>query len=146
MEHRWGRRQSTDVRVRFVSQAKIGTGCLSNVSVTGAFMKTQVHLRLLSVLNLSSASHSRKARGKGVAAFVVRQDATGVGLEWCEAGQISIEARLALLAGYAAPTSRSAAARLSGECLPRRVASSTPVETEKTSGRMTLKFLSRHTD
>ena len=99
MEHRWGKRQSTDVRVRFVSHAKIGTGCLSNVSVTGAFMKTKVHLRLLSVLNLSIASHSRKGKGKGVAAFVVRQDATGVGLEWCEAGQISIEARLALLAG-----------------------------------------------
>jgi hypothetical protein len=99
MEHRWGRRQSTDVRVRFVSHARIGTGCLSNVSVTGAFMKTKVHLRLLSVVNLSSASHSRKAKGKGVAAFVVRQDSAGVGLEWCEAGHTSIEARLALLAG-----------------------------------------------
>jgi hypothetical protein len=132
MEHRWGRRQSTDVRVRFVSQAKIGTECLSNVSVSGAFMKTKVHLRLLSVLNLSSASHSRKARGKGVAAFVVRQDSTGVGLEWCEAGHTSIEARLALLVGYATPTSSSAAARLSGERLPRRVASS--------------KFFNRHTE
>ena len=118
MEHRWGRRQSTDVRVRFVSHARIGTGCLSNVSVTGAFMKTKVHLRLLSVVNLSSASHSRKAKGKGVAAFVVRQDSAGVGLEWCEAGHTSIEARLALLAGYATPTSRSAAARLRPMSIP----------------------------
>jgi hypothetical protein len=84
---------------------------LSNVSVTGAFMKTKVHLRLLSVLNLSIASHSRKGKGKGVAAFVVRQDSTGVGLEWCEGGQTSIEARLALLAGVATPIARSAAAR-----------------------------------
>ena len=114
MEHRWGRRQPTDVRVRFVSHAKIGTGCLSNVSVTGAFMKTNAHLRLLSVLNLSIASHSRKTSGKGVAAFVVRQDSAGVGLEWCEAGHTSIEARLALLVGYATPTSRSAAARPGG--------------------------------
>jgi hypothetical protein len=111
MEHRWGKRQSTDVRVRFVSHAKIGTGCLSNVSVTGAFMKTKVHLRLLSVLNLSIVSHSRKARGNGVAAFVVRRDSAGVGLEWCEGGQTSTEARLALLSGCAAPTSRSAAAQ-----------------------------------
>lgn len=103
MEHRWGRRQSTDVPVRFVSSAKIGTGCLSNVSVTGAFMKTKVHLRLLSVLKLSVASRSGKAIGKGAAAFVVRRDATGVGLEWCESGHSSIEARLALLQGYAAP-------------------------------------------
>jgi len=99
MEHRWGRRQSTDLKVRFVSRIKIGAGCLSNVSVTGAFMKTKVHLRLLSVLNLSIASRSRKAGGKGVAAFVVRQDSAGVGLEWCDEGQISIESRLALLAG-----------------------------------------------
>jgi hypothetical protein len=120
MEHRWGKRQSTDVRVRFVSHAKIGTGCLSNVSVTGAFMKTKVHLRLLSVLNLSIASHSRKGKGKGVAAFVVRQDPTGVGLEWCEGGQTSIEARLAVLAGCATPIACSAAAR------PRQ--SSMPVE------------------
>jgi hypothetical protein len=98
MEHRWGRRQSTDLRVRFVSRTKIGTGCLSNISVTGAFMKTKVQLRLLSVLNLSVASRSRTAKGKGVPAFVVRQDSAGVGLEWCEAGQTSIEARLALLA------------------------------------------------
>ena len=96
MEHRWGRRQSTDLKVRFVSRTKIGTGCLSNVSVTGAFMKTKAHLRLLSVLNLSSPQ-SKKAKSKGVAAFVVRQDSAGVGLEWCEAGQTSIEARLALL-------------------------------------------------
>jgi hypothetical protein len=96
MEHRWGRRQSTDLKVRFVSRTKIGTGCLSNVSVTGAFMKTKAHLRLLSVLNLSSP-HSKKAKSKGVTAFVVRQDSAGVGLEWCEAGQTSIEARLALL-------------------------------------------------
>jgi len=83
-----------------VSHAKIGTGCLSNVSVTGAFMKTKVHLRLLSVLNLSIVSRSKKAKGSGVAAFVVRQDSAGVGLEWCEAGHTSIEARLALLVGY----------------------------------------------
>jgi hypothetical protein len=99
MEHRWGRRQSTDLRVRFISRTKIGTGCLSNVSVTGAFMKTKVHLRLLSVLYLSIASHAKKkAKAKGMAAFVVRQDSVGVGLEWCEAGQTCIEARLALLA------------------------------------------------
>jgi hypothetical protein len=97
MEHRWGKRQSTDLKVRFVSRTKIGTGCLSNVSVTGAFMKTKVHLRLLSVLHLSVAARAGKAKAKGVAAFVVRQDSAGVGLEWCEAGETSIEARMTLL-------------------------------------------------
>jgi hypothetical protein len=44
-----------------------GRGIRDCLSVTGAFLKKKVHLRLLSVLNLSIASHSRKARGKGVA-------------------------------------------------------------------------------
>jgi hypothetical protein len=134
MEHRWGKRQSTDLRVRFVSRAKIGTGCLSNVSVTGAFMKTKVHLRLLSVLNLSIASHSRKARDKGVAACVVRRDSAGVGLEWCEAGHTSIEARLALLVGYAAPASRSAAEGTEGVHAPGHTRS-TVAPTDLPKGR-----------
>ena len=121
MEHRWGRRQPLDLRVRFVSRTKIGTGCLTNVSVTGAFMKTRVHLRLLSVLNLSLASRSKAAKGKGVPVFVVRQDSAGVGLEWCEAGQASIEARLALLADEPPDSKADSAIAASGAIpAPRR--------------------------
>src|SRR5260221_13641265 len=99
-----------------MARHRLGAAYGDCLGVTGAFLRTKVHLRLLSVLNLSIASHSRKAGGKGVAAFVVRQDSAAVGLEWCEAGHTSIEARLALLVAYATPTSRSAATRLSGEC------------------------------
>lgn len=97
MEHRWGRRQSTDLAVRFVSRTASGTGCLTNVSVTGAFLKTKVHLRLLSVLKLSIAPRARDGKGTGVTAFVVRQDSAGVGLEWCEVEKARAGARSARL-------------------------------------------------
>jgi hypothetical protein len=102
MEHRWGARQPTDVKVRFVSPSKIGTGRLLNISVTGAFMKTKAQMRLLSVVDLlPAASRLRKKKRRRLAACVVRQDSVGVGLEWCEtlAGRTGIENCLAFLAG-----------------------------------------------
>jgi hypothetical protein len=97
MEHRWGRRQSTDLKVSFVWRSKIGSGRLSNVSVTGAFLETKAHLRLLSVLTLSITPRSRSASGDCVTAFVVRRDSAGVGLEWCEVQKTRAEARFARL-------------------------------------------------
>lgn len=98
MEHRWGRRQPTDVKVRVASTDKIGTGRILNISMTGAFMATKMPLRLLSVVYVASSS-SRRVRSTGMPAFVVRHDAEGVGLEWCEALQdgLGVVARLALL-------------------------------------------------
>lgn len=98
MEHRWGRRQSTDLKVSFVWRSKIGSGRLSNVSITGAFLETKAHLRLLSVLTLLIAPRSRNGSGDGMTAFVVRQDSAGVGLEWCEVQKARAEARFAQLA------------------------------------------------
>jgi hypothetical protein len=101
MEHRWGRRQSTDVKVRVASTDKIGTGRILNISMTGAFMATRMPLRLLSVVYVA-ASSSRRVRSTGMAAFVVRHDVDGVGLEWCEALQdgLGVVARLALLVSH----------------------------------------------
>ena len=125
---------------------------MSNGSVTGAFMKTKVHLRLLPVLNLSIASHSRKAKGKGVAAFVVRQDATSPE-SYATPASNSAGARLRPMSipvssdsmgssdgnGATISSTRSSSASTTGECVPCRVTSSMSVETEKTSGRMALK-------
>jgi hypothetical protein len=98
MEHRWGRRQPTDVKVRVASMDKIGTGRILNISMTGALMATRMPLRLLTVVYVASSS-SRRVRTCGMAAFVVRRDADRVGLEWCEALQdgLGVLARLALL-------------------------------------------------
>jgi hypothetical protein len=88
MEHRWGRRHTMDVPVRFVAlPATIGTGRVINMSVTGAYMETTVPLRKMSVLFLEpSIVPGANGRVRRIAASVVRHDERGVGLEWCDSG------------------------------------------------------------
>src|ERR1700704_3861021 len=86
-QHR-GQRRSSDVTVQFFTRpATTGVGRVLNVSATGAYMETQLPLRLLSVLYLEPTD-SLLADGTGgrIAATIVRCTATGVGLEWCEFG------------------------------------------------------------
>jgi hypothetical protein len=89
MEHRWGRRYDTDVAVRFVAlPGTIGSGRVTNISLSGAFMETGAKLRLLTVLYIEGLESDRE-RGnpraaKRLAATVVRRCSAGVGLEWCE--------------------------------------------------------------
>ena len=86
MEHRWGHRMSTDVAVRVVtSSATINMGRLLNVSATGAFVETKSILRLLSIVDVEpiAAASTDLAVGR-IAACVVRNTGTGVGLEWCD--------------------------------------------------------------
>jgi hypothetical protein len=89
MEHRWGRRYDTDVAVRFVVMpATIGTGRVTNVSLTGAFMETHAQLRLLSLVYIEGLESKKdggaKTAPERLAATVVRRCSAGVGLEWCE--------------------------------------------------------------
>jgi hypothetical protein len=101
MDHRWGRRQPTDVAVRFVAKAGMtGTGRVLNISLTGAYLETRVPLRLLSLVYLEpETSLSGDDTRRRIAASVVRRDALGVGLEWCEfsTGATDLSARLAIL-------------------------------------------------
>jgi hypothetical protein len=84
MEHRWGQRVSADVIVRLIgSPGAIGTGRLRNVSATGAFVQTSLDLPPLTPVRVEwvegplPASHRCAGR-----AYVVRQVAAGVGIEW----------------------------------------------------------------
>ena len=94
MEHRWGSRKSTDVAVRFVAMpATMGTGRVVNISLTGAFMETQVQLRLLSLVYLQPFGPVSDGDQKNrLVASVVRQTALGVGLEWCDSTVVSTQA------------------------------------------------------
>jgi hypothetical protein len=86
MEHRWGRRQSTDVTVEFLPRSgEVGSGRVLNISSTGAYLQTAVSLPLNSLVYLESAAPLPVVgNSRRIAACVVRQDARGVGLEWCE--------------------------------------------------------------
>jgi hypothetical protein len=112
MEHRWGRRQSTDLMVRFfASSGSTGIGRVLNISSTGAFLATTARLRPLSLVYLEPAGATFwETQSRRIAASVVRQDASGVGLEWCEAAAeaTKVFTRLTSLAGRSAGDVRGA--------------------------------------
>src|ERR1700742_933026 len=90
MDHRWGRRKSTDAPVRFFAlPATFGTGRVTNVSVTGAFMETLQELPLATTIYVESIAPVDSGGRRRMAASVVRCAPTGVGLEWCQAASNS---------------------------------------------------------
>jgi hypothetical protein len=101
MQHDRGQRRSTNVTVQFFTRpATMGIGRVLNVSATGAFMETQLPLRILSVLYLVPTDQLPTDRTGGrIAATVVRCSAAGVGLEWCEFGAETTKAYARLVTG-----------------------------------------------
>jgi hypothetical protein len=95
MEHRRARRLDTDVGVRFVAlPSTIGSGRITNICLSGAFMETASKLQLSSVIYIEGLD-SGKERGKDgaakrLAATVVRRCSAGVGLEWCAPAENSL--------------------------------------------------------
>jgi len=87
MERRWGNRVVLDEPVTVKRDGDtLGTAHLCELSLSGAFLKTDWTLPQLSRLHLempcSSARH--RSRTTSVEAFVVRHCPDGVGVEWCE--------------------------------------------------------------
>lgn len=91
IDHRWGRRKVTDAQVRFMAlPGTLGVGRITNVSVTGAFMETNVDLPCATILHLESIETPVDAARKRLSASVVRSTPQGVGLEWCECASNSL--------------------------------------------------------
>ena len=111
MEHRWGRRQPINLMVRFFAMSGMtGVGRLLNISSSGAFLATTATLRPLSLVYLEPAAATFwEIQSRRIAASVVRQDALGVGIEWCEAAAetTSVVSRMTSLAGGIAMEQRS---------------------------------------
>jgi hypothetical protein len=77
MEHRWGHRVAVRLDVRLVcGRFAIGEGRLRDVSVSGAFIETELELPILAQVRIGASDFE-------VAAHVVRAEATGIGVEWC---------------------------------------------------------------
>ena len=91
IDHRWGRRRVTDAAVRFMAlPGTLGVGRITNVSVTGAFLKTGVALPLATIIHVESIEANAEATRKRLSASVVRCTEQGVGLEWCECASNSV--------------------------------------------------------
>jgi PilZ domain-containing protein len=72
--------------VRFIAlPATIGTGRITDISMTGAFLETRMQLRPLVLLYVEMIQQSHETgRRKRLSASVVRRTELGVGIEWCE--------------------------------------------------------------
>lgn len=86
MEHRWGERVVVRQTVKLAcGSSPAVAGSLENVSVSGAFVRTEGcnpprgPVEVVLAEPLAGRGHTVR-----LAAYVVRETATGVGLEWCE--------------------------------------------------------------
>jgi len=81
MEHRFGQRFRCGTAVRVSTDGSAGDGRLVNVSLSGAYVQARLDLPLFALLDITAERADRKVE---LRACVVRRDATGVGVEWCE--------------------------------------------------------------
>lgn len=83
MEHRWGTRQLLDVSVGLEGLPSFAR--LRNVSSSGAYLETRASPALDSRVLLELRCGLGRDGGRcRVAAYVVRRDERGIGVEWCE--------------------------------------------------------------
>ena len=87
MEHRWGHRIAVDLPIRLASADASAwrTGRLTNVSITGALIRSDFAFRLLSLVSVVIESRTVKnPESKRIAGYVARIDHHGMGVEWAE--------------------------------------------------------------
>jgi hypothetical protein len=84
MDHRWGARTPVHLDVRLVCKpAAIAPGWLSDVSISGAYVRTELMMQLLSPVRIVVVDRLPSGRrSMDLAAYVVRRDSGGLGLEW----------------------------------------------------------------
>jgi PilZ domain len=85
MEHRWGERVPVNIPV-YVSAGAFAVfdGCMKNLSLSGALMKSDCELRLHSVIDVHIKLPAPSPRVDIVKAHVSRRVKECVGIEWCE--------------------------------------------------------------
>jgi hypothetical protein len=82
MEHRWGHRHAADLTVSFaLKSGKRGVGRVLNISTTGAYLQTDMDLRILTLIDITIIDGA-VSRIAPFTACVMRRDESGVGLEW----------------------------------------------------------------
>jgi PilZ domain len=85
LEHRWGTRVRVNIPVLVEATAlPMGIGCMKNVSLSGAFMKSDRDLRLHTLIEVSITLPPPASRTAVIKAHVSRKLREGVGIEWYE--------------------------------------------------------------
>jgi PilZ domain len=85
MEHRWGERIRVNIPVYVSAGAFPGfDGCMKNLSLSGALMKSDCELRLHALIDVHFKLPAPSPRVHIVKAHVSRKLKECVGIEWCE--------------------------------------------------------------
>ena len=90
-ESRWGNRVNVNIPVQLSAEIfAAADGCMRNLSLSGAFVKTNVDLGLHSlievIIKMPSLQHA-----EAITAYVSRRLTEGVGIEWREFGSIVVK-------------------------------------------------------
>jgi hypothetical protein len=75
-----------DIPVRIAGQPfSVRTGRLSNLSVSGAFIRAEFQPRLMARIEVAiELAHRSRHDAPIIAAYVARKGKDGIGIEWCE--------------------------------------------------------------
>jgi hypothetical protein len=94
MEHRWGHRREINRAVHLGTRSGLAArGRLTNVSISGAFVQSPLPVSLFSYVQVQfTAMLNGKRTATRIEGQVVRKDATGFGIEWCELAPDSVRA------------------------------------------------------
>jgi PilZ domain len=85
LEHRWGERVRVNIPVRVeADRLAAANGCMQNLSLSGALMKSDSNLRLNTLIEVSVAMPPPSTRTAVIKAHVSRTFNEGVGIEWYE--------------------------------------------------------------
>ena len=86
MEHRWGHRREISRAVHLGTRSGLAArGHISNVSISGAFVVSPLPVSLFSYVEVQfRAMVNGKRAVMSVEGQIVRKEAAGFGIEWCE--------------------------------------------------------------
>lgn len=86
MEHRCGTRYRVDIEVyvHACEGAVASIGRLTEVSVSGGFVKTHLPAHTIALVSLRTRFPGLNRAVPNIQGYVVRREATGVGIEWLE--------------------------------------------------------------
>jgi hypothetical protein len=99
MEHRWGHRREISRAVHLGMRNGLASrGRITNVSISGAFVVTPLPVSLFSYVEVQfTAMVDGKRARMAVEGQVVRKEATGFGVEWCEFAPDAVRALVTVL-------------------------------------------------
>ena len=83
LDHRWGERVRVNIPVLVqTNQSTAANGCVQDLSLSGALLKSDSDLRLHTLIEISIAMPPPSTRTAVLKAYVSRKFEQGVGIEW----------------------------------------------------------------